>query len=206
MRMRAGCAASSMRLNWPIRLSNNNSQRLAHPHRRGISLGRRSIFLSALWTAAYFASRFFLIVCNPRPPCFAQVGTSRKAMFRHRRPVQRAIASHSRLLVRPRLNLDATREACHTALPDPEVLPIARNSRSLTCRELFSTAATVLHSSIGIENDCRKSCRTPETVRSINIIGRISSCDSCANRTTANQRELPPIQFYGRELETIHPF
>jgi len=92
-------------------------------HLRGIPLGVRALLLSTLSKAAYFASRFFLIVCNPRPPCFKQVGTPFRATFRHRCPVQRAIASHRRLLARPRLNPDCILEAFQAALPDPGVLP-----------------------------------------------------------------------------------
>jgi hypothetical protein len=102
---------------WPQCLS----YRLAHPQSRGISLGLRLLFLNTMWAAAYLASRFFLITCKPRPPCFKQVGTPFKAMLRQRSPVHFAVASHRRLLVRPRLNADCTREARHAALPDPDV-------------------------------------------------------------------------------------
>jgi len=94
-------------------------------HLRGIPLGVRALLLSTLSKAAYFASRFFLIVCNPRPPCFKQVGTPFRATFRHRCPVQRAIASHSRRLVRPGLNADFIREIFQARLPLAAVLPIS---------------------------------------------------------------------------------
>ena len=82
-----------------------------------MSLAARSLFLRALWTAAYLASRFFLIVCNPRPPCFKQVETPASAMIRQGRPVQRATASQSRLFLRPGLNADFIREIFQARLP-----------------------------------------------------------------------------------------
>jgi hypothetical protein len=132
--------------------------RIAHRHLWGISLGGRALLPSTLRKGAYFASRIFLIICSPRPPCFKQVGTPFKAMFRQRSPVHRAIASQSRLLARPRLNADCTLDAFQAALPLPAVLPPISGPLS----KLSKTHSTVYEKRYAKSRQSRRGIALPQ--------------------------------------------
>ena len=99
-------ALAVMSCHWPMRrryrmqwrsadLRQFSSHRLPH-HLWGI-LAARSLFLRALWTAAYLASGF-LDFLHSRPPCFKQV-EHRKCNVRQGGR-QRATASQSRLFLK----------------------------------------------------------------------------------------------------------